>query len=101
MVVSSTRCRLGRIRSPEYLVDAAWWEIVVVVLAAVAIGAVQAPFVGADVVAELRDAHLGPFGQVGLPEGEVGLRRCGRPTTLGRQLARGHHDRGGSGQRVH
>ena len=33
--------------------------------------------------------------------GEVGLRRCGHLITLGRQRARGHHDREGSGQRAH
>src|SRR5690348_1884446 len=53
----------------EYLVDAAWREIVVAVPAAIAIGPVQVPFVGAGAIAELRDAHLGPFGQVRLPRG--------------------------------
>ena len=36
----------------EYLVDAAWREIVVAVPAAIAIGLVQVPFVGAGAVAE-------------------------------------------------
>jgi hypothetical protein len=40
----------------EYLVDAAWREIAVAVPAAIAIGPVQVPFVGAGAVTELRDA---------------------------------------------
>src|SRR5215471_9580929 len=52
---------------PEYLVDAAWREIVVAVPAAVAVGPVQAPVVSAGAVAELGDAHLGPFGHGGVP----------------------------------
>jgi hypothetical protein len=44
-------------------------EVVVAVPAAIAVGPVQAPLVGAGVVAELGDAYLGPFGQIGLPQG--------------------------------
>lgn len=53
----------------EHLVDATGRQIVVAVPPAVAVGPVKAPIVGAGAVAELGDAHLGPFGQVGVPRG--------------------------------
>jgi len=50
---------------PENLVDAARRKVVVAVPATVAIGPVQAPIMVGGTAAELGDAYLGPFGQVG------------------------------------
>lgn len=51
----------------QYLVDRAGLEVVIAVPAAVAVGPVQAPVVGAGAVAQLGHPYLGPFGQVRVP----------------------------------
>jgi hypothetical protein len=68
----------GRLLAPENagwvgfdlvqrLLDRAGVEIVIAVPATVVVGPVQAPVMGADAVAQLGHAHLGPFGQVRVP----------------------------------
>ena len=51
----------------QRLVDRAGVEVVIAMPAAVAIGPVQAPVVGAGAIAQLGHGNLGPFGQVRVP----------------------------------
>jgi hypothetical protein len=68
----------GRLLTPEnagrvgfdlvkHRVEGTGVEVVITVPAAVAVGPVQAPVVGAGAVAQLGHAHLGPSGQVRVP----------------------------------
>ena len=51
----------------QRFVDRARLKVVIAVPAAVAIGPVQAPVVGAGAIAQLGRGNLGPFGQVRVP----------------------------------
>jgi antitoxin YefM len=51
----------------EELVDRAGLQVVIAMPSPVAVGPVQTPVMGVGVVAQLSDAHLGPFGQVRMP----------------------------------
>ena len=51
----------------QELVERAGLQVVIAMPSPVAVGPVQAPVMGVGVVAQLSDAHLGPFGQVRMP----------------------------------
>jgi hypothetical protein len=51
----------------EELVDRAGLQVVITMPSPIAVGPVQAPVMGLGAVAQLRYAHLGPFGQIRMP----------------------------------